>query len=143
MQTKNHVEIGLGQVRVAELYTCRESLPKWFPALVSFEVLDDGTSGQSFRAIQTYTVMGKRIEEEILLLEEDLPHCFSTISTHGEHLKRKSTISFKRLDETRTKLTVRNEFSGQIVDQLVKHQLHSYTQETIERFRDFAERHSL
>ena len=83
--------------------------------------------------------MGKEIDEEATLLENNLPHGFCTLSDNGGTLTRESRITFEEMGEATTRMVVRNTFSGEHVPHLVKLDLQDYTQQFLETFKAFAE----
>ena len=75
----------------------------------------------------------------LTLLENNLPNGFCILAENGGTLRRESKITFEEIDETSTRIGVRNKFSGEYVPHLVKQDLHDYTQQFLETFKAFAE----
>jgi hypothetical protein len=139
MQTTNQIKVPLPRERVVELYTCHELLPSWSPGFLSFDVICDGTGGNKPAFRQRYLAMGREIDEEITLMENDLPHGFCTRAENGGTLTRESNVTFQPIDENATRIVVRNTFSGEYVVHLVKQDLQDYTRQYLETFKAFAE----
>ena len=142
MKTTNQIEIGLSLQRASDLYTCHEQIPKWSPGFISLETVKsvDGGVGNVYRL--RYSVNGKEIDELLTLLALDLPNSYRVRSNHKDLFYRESAIEFHAIDESTTKLTVHNEFSGEYLPHLVHEELQGYTQMYLETFKAFAERHN-
>ena len=139
MKTRNEITVALAQERVVELYTCQDLLPSWSPGLRSFDVIGDGTDGSKPRFRQRYLAMGREIDEEITLLENNLPSGFCTRAENGGTLTRESRTTFESIDQNSTRIVVLNSFSGEHVVHLVSEDLHNYTQHFLAAFKTFAE----
>jgi len=139
MQTKNTIQVSLPKNLVVELYTCHEHLPSWSPGFLSFTILNDGTETSPPTYRQRYVAMGREIEEVLTLIENTLPDGFTTVSDNGGKLRRVSQFKFEKRGENTTQITVRNTFKGEYSVHLIEEDLQAYTQNFLERFKEFAE----
>jgi hypothetical protein len=138
MQTINYIELPLSIDVVSQLYCCHEQLPKWSPGFISLELIEEnhGDIGSVYE--QRYMFQDKEIIERITILAIELPHRLHLLSQGQSNLSRESLITFDAIDDSQTKMTVENQFRGELVEHLNEGVLSGYTQHFLEVFRTFA-----
>ena len=143
MQTSNSIEIPLTIDVVSQLYTCHEQLPKWSPGFISLDLMEGNRGDVGSIYEQRYRFKEKEIVERITILALDVPNRIHLLSQGQSKLIRESVITFDSIGFSATKLTVENEFRGEVVEYLIQEELYGYTKQFLEVFRDFALRKNI